>query len=62
MARADFIVAGDGRVFALEVNTTPCMSHGSNFLTAAGLLGLSPADTLIAILRGPYRTRSGGTR
>lgn len=51
MARADFIVAGDGSVFALEVNTTPGMSRGSNFLTAAGLLGLSHADTLIAILR-----------
>jgi D-alanine-D-alanine ligase len=50
MARADFIVADDSSVFALEVNTTPGMSRGSNFLTAAGLLGLSHADTLIAIL------------
>jgi D-alanine-D-alanine ligase len=51
MARADFIVAGDGAaVFALEVNTTPGMSRESNFVTAAGLLGLGHADTVIAIL------------
>lgn len=51
MARVDFIAAGDGAVFALEVNTTPGMSHESNFITAAGLLGLQHADVVTAILR-----------
>jgi D-alanine-D-alanine ligase len=51
MARVDFIVAGDGTAYALEVNTTPGMSHGSNFVTGAGLLGLAPADLITAILR-----------
>lgn len=51
MARFDFIAAGDGTVFALEVNTTPGMSYESNFITAAGLLGLRHADLVIAILR-----------
>jgi D-alanine-D-alanine ligase len=51
LARADFIVAGDGSAFMLELNITPGMSRESNFLTAAGLLGLSHADILAAILR-----------
>jgi D-alanine-D-alanine ligase len=51
MARVDFIAADDGTVFALEVNTTPGMSYESNFITAAGLLGLRHADVVIAILR-----------
>ena len=51
MARADFIVTGPGEVFALELNTIPGMSWDSNFLTAAGLCGLRPADVVAAILR-----------
>ena len=51
MARADFIAADDGTVAALEVNTTPGMSYESNFIAAAGLLGLSHADVVIAMLR-----------
>lgn len=51
MARVDFIVADDGTAFALEVNTTPGMSHASNFVTGARLLGLSEADLVTAILR-----------
>jgi D-alanine-D-alanine ligase len=51
MARVDFIVADDGAAFALEVNTTPGMSHGSNFVTGAGLLGLAEADLITTILR-----------
>jgi D-alanine-D-alanine ligase len=51
MARADFIAAEDGTVAALEVNTTPGMSYESNFITAAGLLGLGHADVVIAMLR-----------
>jgi D-alanine-D-alanine ligase len=50
MGRIDFIVTGDGDVFALEVNTTPGMSYESNFLTAAGLCGLGHADVTAAIL------------
>jgi D-alanine-D-alanine ligase len=51
MARADFIVAADGTLAALEVNTTPGISYESNFITAAGLLGLGHADVVIAMLR-----------
>ena len=40
-----------GEVFALELNTIPGMSWDSNFLTAAGLCGLGPADVVTAILR-----------
>jgi hypothetical protein len=50
MARADFIVAKPGEVFALEMNTTPGMSYDSNFITAAGLCGLRAADAVAAIL------------
>jgi D-alanine-D-alanine ligase-like ATP-grasp enzyme len=39
MARVDFIVTRDCAVCALEVNTTPGMSYGSNFITAASLMG-----------------------
>jgi D-alanine-D-alanine ligase len=51
MTRVDFIVADDGTVFALEVNTTPGMSYQSNFIVAAGLCGLQSADGVTAILR-----------
>jgi len=51
MARIDFIATVDGTVAALEVNTTPGMSYESNFITAAGLLGLGHADVVIAMLR-----------
>jgi D-alanine-D-alanine ligase len=50
MARVDFIVADDGGVVALEVNTTPGLSYESNFVTAAGLCGLRHADVVTAIL------------
>jgi D-alanine-D-alanine ligase len=50
MARADFIVTDSGDIFALELNTTPGMSYDSNFLTAAGLCGLEPADVVATIL------------
>jgi D-alanine-D-alanine ligase len=51
MARVDFIAADDGTVSALEVNTTPGMSYQSNFIVAAGLCGLQPADVVTAVLR-----------
>jgi D-alanine-D-alanine ligase len=50
MARVDFIVGDDGTVAALEMNTTPGMSRGSNFVTGAGLAGLSHADLILSIL------------
>jgi D-alanine-D-alanine ligase len=51
MARVDFIAAEDGTAVALEVNTTPGLSRESNFAAGAGLLGLTHADILAAILR-----------
>ncbi|MFB7377233.1 ATP-grasp domain-containing protein [Kitasatospora purpeofusca] len=58
-ARVDFIVTEDGRVFALEVNSTPGMSAGSNFAVGAGLCGLGHTDIVLALLheamaRPPY--------
>jgi D-alanine-D-alanine ligase len=50
MARADFIAAPDGAVYALEVNTTPGMSYESNFMMAASLNGLRHGDVLMAII------------
>jgi D-alanine-D-alanine ligase len=50
MARADFIAAPDGKVYALEVNTTPGMSFDSNFMMAAGLCGMRHGDVLMAII------------
>ena len=51
MARVDFIAAEDGTAVTLEVNTTPGLSRESNFAAGAGLLGLTHADILAAILR-----------
>ncbi|MER7046648.1 D-alanine--D-alanine ligase family protein [Streptomyces jumonjinensis] len=58
-ARVDFIVASDKRVYSLEVNTTPGMSDGSNFVSGAELCGFSHADVVLAMLheaivRPPY--------
>jgi D-alanine-D-alanine ligase len=49
MARIDFIAADSG-VFALEVNTVPGLSYGSNFIAAANLARLSYGDVLLALL------------
>ncbi|MFI6685401.1 ATP-grasp domain-containing protein [Streptomyces sp. NPDC050485] len=58
-ARVDFMVAGTDDVYALEVNTTPGMSWCSNFVTGAGLCGLTHSDVVLAMLhealaRPPY--------
>ncbi|MFI1888288.1 D-alanine--D-alanine ligase family protein [Streptomyces jumonjinensis] len=58
-ARVDFIVASDKRIYALEVNTTPDMSAGSNFVSGAELCGFNHADVVLAMLheaivRPPY--------
>ena len=50
-ARIDFMVTGAGELYALEVNTTPGMSRDANFVTGAGLCGLSHADVVRAVLR-----------
>jgi D-alanine-D-alanine ligase len=49
--RVDFVATDHGMVAALEVNTIPGMSYESNFITAAGMLGLRHADVVIAMLR-----------
>ncbi|MFJ4988761.1 ATP-grasp domain-containing protein [Streptomyces sp. NPDC088732] len=49
-ARVDFIVAPDGDLHALEVNTTPGMSRDSNFVTGGRLCGLSRDDLVRAFL------------
>ncbi len=48
--RVDFIVTTTGRVYALEVNTTPGMSRDSNFAAGARLCGLDLADIVRAML------------
>lgn len=57
MARVDFIVADDGGIYGLEVNTTPGMSRESNYVTGAALLGLTLADILLAVLREAHTRR-----
>ncbi|MFF7254754.1 D-alanine--D-alanine ligase family protein [Streptomyces microflavus] len=58
-ARVDFMVTGTDEVYALEVNSTPGMSWGSNYVTGAVLCGLSHSDVVLAMLhealtRRPY--------
>ncbi|WP_371652880.1 MULTISPECIES: ATP-grasp domain-containing protein [unclassified Streptomyces] len=58
-ARVDFILSGDGRLFALEVNSTPGMSRDSNFVVGAAMVGLTHTDIVLAMLhealtRPPY--------
>ena len=49
-ARVDFMVTDSGRVYALEVNTTPGMSRESNFTAGAALCSLSHTDVVRAFL------------
>ena len=44
------MVTADGEVFALEVNTTPGLSWGSNFLTGARWCGLELEQVVLAML------------
>ncbi|MFD9426915.1 MULTISPECIES: ATP-grasp domain-containing protein [unclassified Streptomyces] len=58
-ARVDFMLTESGRVNALEVNTTPGMSWGSNFAVGAAMVGLGHTDIVLAMLhealtRPPY--------
>ncbi|MFJ2955093.1 ATP-grasp domain-containing protein [Streptomyces sp. NBC_00669] len=50
-ARIDFLVTKVGQPYALEVNTTPGMSVGSNFAVGAEACGLRHADAVRAVLR-----------
>ena len=54
-ARVDFIVATTGELYGLEVNTTPGLSQGSNFMVGAGLCGLSHADVVLAALHSAVK-------
>ena len=48
--RVDFMVTDGGEVYALEVNTTPGLSRGSNFLTGARWYGLELEQVVLAML------------
>lgn len=48
--RVDFMVTSAGATYALEINPTPGMSREANFITGAGLLGLSHTDVVRAYL------------
>src|SRR5216683_708525 len=50
-SRADFILAEDGTVYALEVNTSPGVAYNSNFPAGTQALGLSYEQTILAMLR-----------
>ncbi|MFJ5740209.1 D-alanine--D-alanine ligase family protein [Streptomyces microflavus] len=50
-ARIDFILTEDGRLYALEVNSTPGMSRESNFVVGAAMVGLTHSDVVLAMLR-----------
>lgn len=58
MARMDFMVDPDGNALALEVNPTPGMSVASNFAAGAGLVGVSHADAVRAVLREAVTRRA----
>ncbi|GHD58124.1 hypothetical protein GCM10010317_046860 [Streptomyces mirabilis] len=48
--RVDFMVTSAGAAYALEINPTPGMSREANFITGAGLVGLSHTDVVRAYL------------
>jgi D-alanine-D-alanine ligase len=50
-SRADFILAEDETVYALEVNTSPGVAYQSNFPAGTQALGLSYEQTVLAMLR-----------
>lgn len=52
VARADFIVDGEGRAWFLEINTLPGMTETSLSPMAAGVVGLSFEDLVERILAG----------
>jgi D-alanine-D-alanine ligase len=50
IARFDFRVADDGRIYLLEANALPALSRNSSIFVATTQLGLSYDDTIAAIL------------
>lgn len=50
IARLDFRVADDGRIYLLEANALPSLSRGSSVFAATAQLGLSYDNTIAAVL------------
>jgi D-alanine-D-alanine ligase len=50
IARLDFRVADDGRIYLLEANALPALGRSSSIFVATAQLGLSYDDTIAAIL------------
>ncbi|HEU5060862.1 MAG TPA: ATP-grasp domain-containing protein [Kofleriaceae bacterium] len=50
IARLDFRVADDGRIYLLEANALPSLSRGSSIFAATAQLGLSYDQTIAAVL------------
>jgi D-alanine-D-alanine ligase len=50
IARLDFRVADDGRIYLLEANALPSLSRGSSLFAATAQLGLSYDHTIAAVL------------
>ncbi len=50
IARLDFRVADDGRIYLLEANALPSLSRGSSIFAATAQLGLSYDHTIAAVL------------
>jgi D-alanine-D-alanine ligase len=50
IARLDFRVADDGRIYLLEANALPSLSRGSSVFAATAQLGLSYDHTIAAVL------------
>ena len=50
IARLDFRVADDGRIYLLEANALPALSRGSSIFAATAQLGLSYDNTIAAVL------------
>jgi D-alanine-D-alanine ligase len=50
IARLDFRVADDGRIYLLEANALPALSRGSSIFAATAQLGLSYDHTIAAVL------------
>jgi D-alanine-D-alanine ligase len=59
-ARADFRVAEDGMLWFLEVNALPALLEGAGIYAAAAERGLSPAETVGAIVDSALRRHATG--
>ncbi len=52
LARIDYRVAEDGRIYFLEANALPSLSQSSSLFTATSQLTLTYRDTIAAVLNG----------